>query len=93
MENQFELDAEQQKLKTKIFPYLKALTYEILISKPKNITSFMIDFLSKQGNYTTSGLTLAEKKELEALRNKVRHYRELDSLKKKKWNRQSKKFG
>ena len=53
----------------------------------------MIDFLSKQGNYTTSGLTLAEKKELEALRNKVRHYRELDSLKKKKWNRQSKKFG
>ena len=83
MENQFELDAEQQKLKTKIFPYLKALTYEILISKPKNITLFMIDFLSKQGNYTTSGLTLAEKKELEALRNKVRHYRELDSLKKK----------
>ena len=68
MENQFELDAEQQKLKSQIFPYLKALTYEILISKPKNIASFMIDFLSKQGNYTTSGLTLAEKKRIRSLK-------------------------
>ena len=88
MENQFELDAEQQKLKSQIFPYLKALTYEILISKPKNIASFMIDFLSKQGNYTTSGLTLAEKKELEDLRNKMRHYRELDSFKEKETENQ-----
>ena len=88
MENQFELDAEQQKLKSQIFPYLKALTYEILISKPKNIASFMIDFLSKQGNYTTSGLTLAEKKELEVLRNKMRHYRELDSFKEKETENQ-----
>ena len=73
-----ELDSEQQKLKSQIFPYLKALTYEILTSKPKNIASFMIDFLSKQGNYTTSGLTFSEKKELETLRNQVRHYRSLD---------------
>ena len=73
-----ELDSEQQKLKSQIFPYLKALTYEILTTKPKNIASFMIDFLSKQGNYTTSGLTFSEKKELETLRNQVRHYRSLD---------------
>ena len=45
-----ELDSEQQKLKSQIFPYLKALTYEILTTKPKNIASFMIDFLSKQRN-------------------------------------------
>ena len=79
METQYELDSEQQKLKSQIFPYLKALTYEILVSKPDNIASFMIDFLSKQGNYTTSGLTLSEKKELETLRNQVHHYRTLDS--------------
>ena len=79
-----ELDSEQQKLKSQIFPYLKALTYEILTTKPKNIASFMIDFLSKQGNYTTSGLTFSEKKELETLRNQVRHYRSLDLYNSKK---------
>ena len=83
MDTQYELDSEQQKLKSQIFPYLKALTYAILTSKPKNITSFMIDFLSKQGNYTSSGLTLSEKKELETLRNEIRHYRMLDSFNKK----------
>jgi hypothetical protein len=80
METNFELDAEQQKLKSRIFPYLKMLTYEIIMKKPVNIASFMIDFLSKQGNYTTSGLTFAEKKELEKLRNTVKRYRELDEF-------------
>ena len=80
METNFELDAEQQKLKSRIFPYLKMLTYEILMKKPVNIASFMIEFLSKQGNYTTSGLTFAEKKELEKLRNTVKRYRELDEF-------------
>ena len=80
METNFELEAEQQKLKSRIFPYLKMLTYEILMKKPVNIASFMIDFLSKQGNYTTSGLTFAEKKELEKLRNTVKRYRELDEF-------------
>ena len=80
METNFELDAEQQKLKSRIFPYLKMLTYEIVMKKPVNIASFMIDFLSKQGNYTTSGLTFAEKKELEKLRNTVKRYRELDEF-------------
>ena len=80
MEVQFELDEEQKALKSKIFPYLKALTYEILTSKPNNLATFMIDFLARQGNYTTSGLTLSEKKELEFLRNSVKRYREYDSF-------------
>ena len=80
MDTKFELDEEQKKLKSKIFPYLKALTYEILMTKPTNIASFMIDFLSSQGKYTTSGLTFEEKKELENLRNKVEYYRKLDSF-------------
>ena len=86
MDTPFELDEEQKKITSKILPYLKALTYEILISKPKNITSFMIDFLTRQGNYTSSGLTFAEKKELELLRNTVKYYREIDSYNKKEEN-------
>ena len=82
MDTNFELDADQQKIKSQIFPYLKSLTYEILMKKPDNIASFMIDFLSRQGNYTTSGLTFSEKKELENLRTIVKRYRELETFNK-----------
>ena len=34
----------------------------------------------RQGNYTSSGLTLEEKKELESLRREVLHYRELELI-------------
>ena len=78
MEPPFELDEEQKQIKQKIFPYLKALTYELIKSQPTQLEKFMIDFLTKQGNYTTSGLTKDEKKELEALRLAVKHYRELE---------------
>ena len=77
MEN-FELDSEQKEIKQKIFPYLKALTYEIVKNQPKQLEQFMIDFLTKQGNYTTSGLTKEEKKELELLRITVKHYRDME---------------
>ena len=78
METPFELDEEQKQIKKKIFPYLKALTYELIKSQPTQLEKFMIDFLTKQGNYTTSGLTKDEKKELEALRLTVKHYREME---------------
>ena len=80
MENQFELDAEQIKIKNTIFPYLKALTYELAEIQPEQqeIKQYMIDFFSFHGNYTTSGLTKNEKKELEYLRLTVKHYRELE---------------
>ena len=78
MEAPFELDEEQKQIKQKIFPYLKALTYELIKTQPVQLEKFMIDFLTKQGNYTTSGLTKNEKKELEALRLAVKHYRELE---------------
>ena len=84
MDSQYELDTDQQKLKSLIFPYLKALSYEILISKPDNIALYMIDFFNRQKSYTSTGLTLEEKKELELLRLQVRHYRELDLLKEEK---------
>ncbi|MCQ2819885.1 MAG: cyclic nucleotide-binding domain-containing protein [archaeon] len=38
----------------------------------------MIDFLKKEGNYTSSGLTQEEKEELERLRREVQKYREMD---------------
>ena len=78
METPFELDEEQKQIKQKIFPYLKALSYELIQTQPKQIEKYMIEFLTKQGNYTTSGLTKAEKKELELLRVTVKHYRDLE---------------
>ena len=78
MEPTFELDQEQKQIKQKIFPYLKALSYELVLNQPQHIEKYMIDFLCKQGNYTTSGLTKEEKKELEFLRVTVKHYRELE---------------
>ena len=78
METPFDLDPEQQELKQKIFPYLKALSYELVQKQPERISEFMIDFLTKQGNYTASGLTKKEKKELEVLRLTVKYYRDLE---------------
>ena len=78
METPFELSQEQKELKLKIFPYLKALTYELVKNQPENIEKYMIDFLTKKGKYTTSGLTIDEKKELENLRITVKYYRELE---------------
>ena len=39
----------------------------------------MIEYLQKIGNYTTTGLTVEEKKELERLRIEVKKYRELEA--------------
>ena len=78
MEPTFELDPEQKQIKQKIFPYLKALAYELVLNQPQQIEKYMIDFLCKQGNYTTSGLTKDETKELELLRVTVKHYRDLE---------------
>ena len=79
MKTPFELDEEQKQIKQKIFPYLKALTYEIVQVQPQQIEKYMIDFLTKIGNYTTSGLTKDEKKELETLRIAIKHYRNLET--------------
>ena len=78
MDIPFELDPEQKQIKQKIFPYLKALIYELAIKQPINIEKYMIDFLTKYGNYTASGLTIEEKKELESLRIAVKHYRNME---------------
>ena len=78
MDIPFELDPEQKQIKQKIFPYLKALIYELAIKQPINIEKYMIEFLTKYGNYTASGLTIEEKKELEYLRIAVKHYRDME---------------
>ena len=78
MDIPFELDPEQKQIKQKIFPYLKALLYELALKQPINIEKYMIDFLRKYGNYTASGLTIEEKKELESLRIAVKHYRDME---------------
>ena len=77
MDAPFELDEQQKKIKQKIFPYLKALTCELVQIQPRQIEKYMIDFLTKLVPYTASGLTKEDKKELELLRVAIKHYREL----------------
>ena len=46
----------------------------------------MIEWLQKFGGYTSTGLTIDEKKELESLRLQVKKYREMEEAKKQKTN-------
>ena len=62
MDTPFELDEQQKQIKQKIFPYLKHLTYELAQIQPQQIEKYMIDFLTKLGPYTASGLTKEEKR-------------------------------
>ena len=75
------MNKDEIQIKEKIFPYLKALSYELIKNKPKNVLQFMILFLQKFGRYTTTGLTMDEKRELESLRLEVKKYRELEQYK------------
>lgn len=75
------MDAEEKQIKAIIFPYLKAMSYHICKTKPKELVFFMIDFLRKECGYTASGLTVDEKRELEQLRNEVKIYRQLENHK------------
>ena len=76
------MDAQEKQIKAIIFPYLKAMSYHLCKTKPKELVSFMIDFLRKECGYTASGLTIDEKRELEKLRNEVKMFRQLENHKK-----------
>ena len=72
------MDEQEKKIKEIIFPYLKSMSYHLYKTKPNDLTMFMIDFLQKECGYTSSGLTIEEKKELERLRVEVKRYREME---------------
>jgi hypothetical protein len=69
---------KQQYLETNVKPILENIVFHILSDRPENPANYMIDWLQKTGGYTSNGLTLEEKRELEALRKQVIEYRERD---------------
>ena len=71
--------SDEEVLENKIKPILEKLTAHILKNRPENIPLYMIEYLQKVGNITSSGLTYDEKHELESLRKQVQQYRQIEA--------------
>ena len=68
-------NSKKEYLETKVKPILDELVFQLLCERPENPASYMIDWLKKTGGYTSNGLTLKEKEELEKLRKDIISYR------------------
>lgn len=71
---------KQQFLETMIKPIMENLIFQMVSDRPDNPASYMIDWLQKTGGYTSNGLTLEEKKELELLRKEIKKYRDMEGI-------------
>jgi cAMP-dependent protein kinase regulator len=69
---------KQQYLEKNIKPIMENLILQIVTERPENPASFMIDLLQKTGGYTSNGLTIDEKKELETLRKEIKKFRDME---------------
>lgn len=70
---------------------MEQLVYQLVLDRPENPVVYMIDYLQKLGGYTSNGITIEEKKELERLRIEIRKYREMEELEKNE-NNQNESF-
>lgn len=82
---------DENTLKEKIRPIMEQLVYQLVLDRPENPVVYMIDYLQKLGGYTSNGITIEEKKELERLRIEIRKYREMEELEKNE-NNQNESF-
>ena len=62
---------KQEYLDTKLKPIMQNLVFQLVLERPDDPASFMIDWLQKTGGYTSSGLNAEEKEELANLRKEV----------------------
>ena len=69
---------KSQELKNSILKICEPLCISLYKEKPKNITSFMINWLKDKYNISSSLLNNEEKKEIEMLKNKVEIFHEMD---------------
>jgi cAMP-dependent protein kinase regulator len=65
-------------LKEKIRPIMEQLVYQLVLDSPETPVPYMIDYLQKLGGYTSNGITIDEKKELERLRVEIKKFREME---------------
>ena len=70
--------ASQEETLSKVRPVLEKMVIELMKEQPKDVAIYMINYLQKNYGYTSTCLTINEKKELEQLRLKVKQYREMD---------------
>jgi len=68
----------ETELKEKIRPIMEQLVYQLVLERPDCPVNYMIDYLQKLGGYTSNGITIDEKKELERLRCDIKKYRDKD---------------
>lgn len=69
---------DEKVLKEKIRPILEQMVYQLVVERPENPAIYMIGYLQKLGGYTSNGITLDEKRELESLRKEIKKYREIE---------------
>jgi cAMP-dependent protein kinase regulator len=69
---------DEQALKDKIRPIMEDLVFKLVSDKPECPTDYMINYLEKLGGFTSNGITLTEKKELEQLRKDILKYRQFE---------------
>jgi cAMP-dependent protein kinase regulator len=69
---------EEQNLKEKIRPIMEKMVYQLVLDRPENPSIYMIEYLQKLGGYTSNGITIDEKRELETLRKEIKKYREME---------------
>lgn len=75
---------DEQALKEKIRPVMEDLVYTLVSEKPEDPVEYMINYLEKREGFTSNGITLDEKRELEELRKEIVKYRQLDEESKAK---------
>jgi len=66
-----------QSLKEKLKPIFEELVFKLIQAKPEDPAEYMLHYLLKKEGYTTTGITIEEKKELEQLRKEIFKYRQL----------------
>jgi cAMP-dependent protein kinase regulator len=72
---------KQEYLSNMIKPIMESMIYQLVTERPDNPTLYILDWLQKTGGYTSSGLSLEEKKELDDLKKQIQVYREKEGFK------------
>ena len=72
---------KQEYLSNMIKPIMESMIYQLVTERPDNPTLYILDWLQKTGGYTSGGLSLEEKKELDDLKKQIQVYREKEGFK------------
>ena len=72
------MSMDEQTLKEKLRPIMEEIVFNLVSDKPEEPVDYMIKYLEKKEGFTSNGITLKEKKELEELRKEIIKYRQFE---------------